>query len=43
MLHVPAPLARRSRRPYRRIPAGCRWAADIIDAFRGIVIIPAPT
>jgi hypothetical protein len=38
--HVPAPLARRCRRPYLRIPAGCPWAADIIDAFRGIVIIP---
>jgi hypothetical protein len=43
MLHVPARLARSSRRRHLRIPAGWPWAADIVDAFRRIMIIPAPT
>jgi hypothetical protein len=30
-------------RQYLRIPAGWPWAADIVDAFRRIMIIPAPT
>jgi hypothetical protein len=43
MLHVPARLARSSRRRHLRIPAGWPWAADIVDAFHRIMIIPAPT
>jgi hypothetical protein len=43
ILHVPARLTRSSRRRHLRIPAGWPWAADILDAFRRIMIIPAPT
>ena len=43
ILHVPARLTRSSRRRHLRIPAGWPWAADIVDAFRRIMIIPAPT
>jgi hypothetical protein len=43
MLHVPARLTRSGRRHHLRIPAGWPWAADIVDAFRRIMIIPAPT
>jgi Transposase DDE domain group 1 len=43
MLHVPARLARSSRRRHLRIPAGWPWAADIVDAFHRIMIIPGPT
>jgi hypothetical protein len=43
MLHVPARLTCSSRRRHLRIPAGWPWAADIVDAFRRIMIIPAPT
>ena len=43
ILHVPARLTRSSRRRHLRIPAGWPWAADILHAFRRIMIIPAPT
>jgi hypothetical protein len=43
MLHVPARLTRSSRRRRLRIPVGCPWAAEIVEAFRRIMVIPAPT
>jgi hypothetical protein len=43
MLHVPARLTRSSRRRRLRIPVGWPWAAEIAEAFRRIMIIPAPT
>ena len=43
MLHVPARLTRSSRRRRLRIPVGWPWAAEIVEAFRRIMIIPAPT
>jgi hypothetical protein len=43
ILHVPARLTRSNRRRHLRIPAGWPWAADILDTFRRIMIIPAPT
>jgi Transposase DDE domain group 1 len=43
MLHMPARLTRGSRRRHLRIPSGWPWAADILDAFCRIMIIPAPT
>jgi Transposase DDE domain group 1 len=43
ILHVPARLTHSSRRRHLRIPAGWPWAADILHAFRRIMIIPAPT
>jgi hypothetical protein len=43
MLHVPARLAHRARQRLLRIPAGWPWAANIVKAFRRIMIIPAPT
>jgi hypothetical protein len=43
MLHVPARLTRGSRRRRLRIPAGWRWADHIVEAFRRIMIISAPT
>jgi hypothetical protein len=43
MLQVPARLARGSRRRHLRIPAAWPWAATIVEAFRRIMIIPAPT
>jgi hypothetical protein len=43
ILQVPARLASSSRRRHLRISAGWPWAADIVDAFRRIMIIPAPT
>jgi hypothetical protein len=43
MLHVPARLSRGARRRRLRIPAHWPWADQIVDAFRRIMIIPAPT
>jgi hypothetical protein len=43
MLHVPARLTRGARRRRLRIPANWPWAAEITEAFRQIMIIPAPT
>jgi hypothetical protein len=43
MLHVPARLTRGARRRRLRIPADWPWAEQIVDAFRRIMIIPAPT
>ena len=41
MLHVPARLARSGRR--RNLPGRSPWADQIVEAFRQIMIIPAPT
>jgi hypothetical protein len=43
MLHVPAQLTRGSRQRRLRLPAGWPWADQIVEAFRRIMIIPAPT
>ena len=43
MLHVPARLIRSSRRRYLRLPGRWPWADQIVEAFRRIMIIPAPT
>jgi hypothetical protein len=43
MLHVPARLTRGARRRRLRIPNCWPWAAEIVKAFRRIMIIPAPT
>ena len=43
MLHVPALLIRSSRRRYLRLPGRWPWADQIVEAFRRIMIIPAPT
>ena len=46
MLHVPARLIRSSRRRYLRLPGLANrwpWADQIVEAFRRIMIIPAPT
>jgi hypothetical protein len=40
MLHVPA--RRSSRRRYLRLPGRWPWADQIVEAFRRIMIIPAP-
>ena len=43
MLHVPARLSRGSRRRRLRLPRHWPWADQILEAFRRIMIIPAPT
>ena len=43
MLHVPARLIRGGRGRRLRIPAHWPWAAQIAEAFRRTMIIPAPT
>jgi hypothetical protein len=43
MLHVPARLIRSSRRRHLRLPGRWPWADQIVEAFRRIMIIPAPT
>jgi hypothetical protein len=43
MLHVPARLVRSGRRRYLRLPGRWPWADQIVEAFRRIMIIPAPT
>ncbi len=43
MLHVPVRLTRSSRQRRLRMPASWPWAPRIVEAFRRIVIIPAPT
>jgi hypothetical protein len=43
MLHVPAQLSRGGRRRRLRLPRHWPWAAAIVEAFRRIMIIPAPT
>jgi hypothetical protein len=43
MLHVPARLTRGGRRRRLRMPASWPWANQIVEAFRRIMIIPAPT
>jgi Transposase DDE domain group 1 len=43
ILHVPARLTRGSRLRRLRLPAGWPWADRIVEAFRRIMIIPAPT
>jgi hypothetical protein len=43
MLHVPARLTRGGRRRRLRLPASWPWADQIVEAFRRIMIIPAPT
>jgi hypothetical protein len=43
ILHVPARLSRGSRRRHLRFPASWPWAAQIMQAFHRIMIIPAPT
>ena len=43
MLHVPARLSRGGRRRRLRLPGHWPWAAAIVEAFRRIMIIPAPT
>ena len=43
MLHVPARLVRSSRRRHLRLPGRWPWAAQIVEAFRRIMTIPAPT
>jgi DDE family transposase len=43
MLHVPARLSRGSRRRRLRLPQHWPWADQILEAFRRIMIIPAPT
>jgi hypothetical protein len=43
MLHLPARLVRGGRQRHLRLPATWPWAAQIIDAFHRIMIIPAPT
>jgi hypothetical protein len=43
MLHVPARLTRSGRRRYLRLPRHWPWADQIVEAFRRIMIITAPT
>jgi hypothetical protein len=43
MLHVPARLTCSGRRRHLRLPRHCRWADQILQAFRRIMIITAPT
>ena len=43
MLHLPARLVRSGRRRRLQFPRHWPWAAQICDAFRRIMIIPAPT
>jgi hypothetical protein len=43
MLHVPARLSRGGRRRRLRLPRHWPWADQILEAFRRIMIIPAPT
>jgi len=43
MLHVPALLSRSGRRRRLRLPRHWPWAEQIVEAFRRIMIIPAPT
>jgi hypothetical protein len=43
MLHVPARLSRGGRSRRLRLPSHWPWAAAIVEAFRRIMIIPAPT
>jgi hypothetical protein len=44
MLHVPARLVRSGvRRRHLRLPRHWRWADQIVEAFRRILIITAPT
>ena len=43
MLHVPARLTRSGRRRRLRLPGHWPWADQIVEAFRRIMIIPAPT
>jgi hypothetical protein len=43
MLHVPARLTRSGRRRRLRLPRNWPWAGQIAQAFRRIMIIPAPT
>ena len=43
MLHVPARLSRGGRRRRLRLPRHWPWASHIVEAFRRIMIIPAPT
>ena len=43
MLHVPARLVRSGRRRHLRLPSRWPWADQIVEAFRRIMIIPAPT
>ena len=43
MLHVPARLSRGGRRRRLRLPRHWPWAPIIVEAFRRIMIIPAPT
>ena len=43
MLHVPASLTRSSRRRRLRLPCHWPWADQIVEAFRRIMIITAPT
>jgi hypothetical protein len=43
MLHVPASLTRSGRRRRLRLPRRWPWADQIVQAFRRIMIITAPT
>jgi DDE family transposase len=43
MLHVPARLSRGGRHHRLRLPRHWPWADQIVEAFRRIMIIPAPT
>jgi hypothetical protein len=43
MLHVPARITHSGRRRRLRLPRRWPWAAVIVEAFRRIMIIPAPT
>jgi hypothetical protein len=43
MLHVPARLTRSGRRRHLRLPRHWPWADQILEAFRRIMIITAPT
>ena len=43
MLHVPARLVRSGRRRHLRLPSRWPWADQIVEAFRRIMIITAPT
>jgi hypothetical protein len=43
MLHVPARLTRAGRQRQLRLPQHWPWADQIVQAFRRIMIIPAPT
>ena len=43
MLHVPARLTRSGRRRILQLPRHWPWADHIVEAFRRIMIIPAPT